>query len=388
MIKIFRNILFSFLCGFVALEIGSFILSSNGLLLFNKTPAVYSGYKDTVSRWRTENSLWGAWHKSNKRAKAISECFNVDYISNEVGARDSSFSHISKDASRNIVLLGDSFAEGVGVSIEDTSQYLLEKGLKKNILNFGSAYNFGPLQYQIIYKELASKFPHDSVLVYLLPSNDFTDNDYDHWTRVGYDTLGVKSGEVRHRPYYKDKQVSGLYFYPDNMSNSFDVFEARGMEGKIKDFIATYFWTYNTLKTIQSLMFIQNISWEDETQDYSGYFDANLIQQKNVISSINQILKMAQNKKVTLISIPTKPDYWNFYFNNKDPKNMYWHKKFMEMNNKEHNFSFVDLIYEEVDDYNKIFLTCDGHWSIYGNNWVADILQSRLHYDEVEVQKK
>ena len=381
LIKIFRNITFSFLCGLITLELGSYILTKNGLLVFNKTPSFYSGNKDTVSYWRTENSAWGAWHVPNKKGKASSECYIVDYISNEIGARDTSFKDIPEDASENIVLLGDSFAEGVGVSLENTSQFILEKSLKKNILNFGSAYNFGPLQYQIIYEELASKFNHDRVIIYFLPANDFTDNDYDYWSSFGYDTLGVPSGHVRHRPYYETNQVTGAYFYPDNMFESFNIYEARGFEGKVKNFIATYFWTYNVLKTIQSLMFVQEISWK-EIDEYSGYFQAELIQQKNVISSIKNILHLARGKKVTLVSIPSKSDYWNFYFNNKDPETIYWHKKLKEIDKKENNFSFIDLISEPVDDYNKLFHSCDGHWSVYGNSWVADILKYKLKEDE------
>ena len=49
---------------------------------------------------------------------------NILMSFNEFGARDSSF----RDAEKNsIFLLGDSFAEGFGVSYSDTSQYILEK---------------------------------------------------------------------------------------------------------------------------------------------------------------------------------------------------------------------------------------------------------------------
>ena len=75
------------------------------------------------------------------------------------------------------MLLGDSFAEGYGVSYEDTSQFLLEKKINRRILNFGAAGNFGTLQELILYQGYRQTYPHSAVFVYVLPANDFTDND-------------------------------------------------------------------------------------------------------------------------------------------------------------------------------------------------------------------
>ncbi len=377
-IKNLRNILFSFFCGLITLELGAFLFSKNELLIFNSAPSLYSGQKDTTSSWRSENSNWGAWHLPDGKGKAISGCFNVDYISNEVGARDDSFNTISIDPSNNIILLGDSFAEGVGVPIEQTSHSILEKELDKNFLNFGSSYNFGPLQYKIIYRDLASKFVHNKVVIFFLPANDFTDNDYDYWNQIGVNTLGVEKGKERHRPYYKRDQFLGSYFYPENTSNAVNIFEARGKEGKIKDFIGSYFWTTNILKTIRSLYYSQNISWDDETLDYSGYFEATTFQQRNVMSSIKEIILLAEDKEVVVVSIPTAPDYWKFLSDNRNPKDMYWHQTLTELEKKEANFRFIDLIYEPVDNYKELFHSCDGHWSEFGNKWVAEALKSKI----------
>ena len=54
-------------------------------------------------------------------------CFNVEYKTNEVGARDSAFNNLR---GRNGLLIGDSFAEGYGVNYNQTSQYILEKKRK------------------------------------------------------------------------------------------------------------------------------------------------------------------------------------------------------------------------------------------------------------------
>ena len=64
----------------------------------------------------------GTWHKSNYSTIHKKKCFSVSYSSNEIGARDSSFKDI-KILDNNIFLIGDSFAEGYGVNIENTAQY-------------------------------------------------------------------------------------------------------------------------------------------------------------------------------------------------------------------------------------------------------------------------
>ena len=60
------------------------------------------------------------------------------------------------------------------------------------MLNFGVSRNFGPVQYSVIYERLAKDFEHKTVIIYLLPDNDFGENDYSNWR-----------GSKRHRPYYK-----------------------------------------------------------------------------------------------------------------------------------------------------------------------------------------
>jgi hypothetical protein len=104
-------------------------------------------------------------------------------------------------------LLGDSFAEGWGVGIENTVQAQLEKSLGVDIYNFGS-----DGYYYLIYRDLAKKFDHDGIILFFLPPNDFTDNDFalrKNWHPTWY------------RPYY-NKTVDGQYdiFYSERAVKS------------------------------------------------------------------------------------------------------------------------------------------------------------------------
>ena len=74
----------------------------------------------------TEKEEWGAWHKKNFTAKFAKSCFEGIYKTNEIGARDTSFQNIDT-SKKTFILIGDSFAEGYGVNLEHTTQYILEK---------------------------------------------------------------------------------------------------------------------------------------------------------------------------------------------------------------------------------------------------------------------
>jgi hypothetical protein len=108
---------------------------------------------------------------------------------NEVGARDDSFQNTPSSA---LILLGDSFAEGYGVARKEASEYLIEKDLEVPILNLGAAGDIGPLQELLIYENFKD-LPHQGVIVYIFPYNDFTDNDLKVWRSID---------QTRYRPYF------------------------------------------------------------------------------------------------------------------------------------------------------------------------------------------
>jgi len=172
------------------LEILGFAAYKSKLLEISHVPKLYleKGYLPN-DEWWIEDQEWGAWHKKNSSTFQQRSCFNAKYTSNDIGARDSSF---KSNSSKDIILLGDSFAEGYGVNYDNTSQKYIEDFTNLNVLNFGVSQNFGPVQYSIIYEKMARNFNHDLILIYFLPNNDFSDNDFSNWR-----------GSKRYRPYYK-----------------------------------------------------------------------------------------------------------------------------------------------------------------------------------------
>lgn len=143
---------------------------------------------------RSEFEPWGTWGKPNTTSHLAFECFNVSYRFNDIGARDRDR---SPSGSGRWIMLGDSFVEGYGVEEDARLSNLLEQSSGHEILNFGMSGNFGPLQYLILYRELARKYEHDGIIVGFLPDNDFRDNDQVRWA-----SKSRESHWLRHRPYY------------------------------------------------------------------------------------------------------------------------------------------------------------------------------------------
>lgn len=192
---------------FLSLEAISFVITKLNLFLINETPKLYkievSNIYQDIAFGRTERDRWGAWHTPNGIFRHRSSCFDITMSFNEIGARDDKFHNLP---SSSLFLLGDSFAEGFGVAREDMSEYLIEKELNLSILNFGASGSFGPLQELLIYDEY-NKLPHQGLIIYVLPANDFTDNDVQHWR---------ETNQTRYRPYFSltgDPLVP--FYFPD-----------------------------------------------------------------------------------------------------------------------------------------------------------------------------
>lgn len=86
------------------------LASKLNILTFNAPPGTYSrinhGYE-----WRTEEKPWGVWRKTNSADRHVDACFDVNYKSNDIGARDS-INYLTLPSNNNVAVIGDSFVEG------------------------------------------------------------------------------------------------------------------------------------------------------------------------------------------------------------------------------------------------------------------------------------
>mgnify|MGYP001204540230 CR=1 FL=1 len=374
-VKIFIPFILFFLFFF---ELFSFISSKLNLLIFNNTPKIYlqESKFSVATEWRDEKNIWGAWHKIDFQQSHQSDCFDVIYKTNNIGARDAKFSINEKKIKKTFILLGDSMMEGYGLNKDEMFENIIEKENNLNVLNFASGGDFGPLQYHLIYQNMAKNFKHDGIILVYFPQNDLTDNNYEIWKNNGWNKFNDLE---RHRPYSIYKNNGYNHFIPVGAKKS-DHFQYEVNERRYQmiKFLINYTWSANSLRTL--LYLYRSVGRKNQNgniykdTNYSSFYDFN----KNLLDEniywMKSIFKNSTNLENYLIILPSKND-------------MKTHNKYKNQNNiaKElmakfdsetySNLNIINLINYLPNDYEKILLKCDDHYSFYGNQWISNIFK-------------
>lgn len=362
----------TFLITLILVELFAFATSKLNLIHYASTPEIYRSVKQDYEI-RTEKEIWGAWKKNNSTSYLKRNCFNVKYETNNYGARDKDFT--IKKKNKRAIILADSFLEGWGVDYENMLQTKLEKNLNFEFYNFGTAGDFGPLQYYLIYKNLAKKFHHDEVFIFIGPNNDFTDNNYEKWK----DSRSYfASASERYRPYYlKIDDEKYKYFYPDNaVKREYFLSASGGIINEIKNFLRKYFWTYNAYVSVKLYLHAKDIEQNSnksfKLSSYSGYHDPDIEEQKALIYFIKRIIKESNKKKVYLILIPKLSEIKRFEKENND-FSIFWYNSLKDLAKNDKIF-FLDLMEysKNIKNPDKLYIWCDGHLSNEGNEFFAN----------------
>jgi lysophospholipase L1-like esterase len=349
----------------ISCEVGSFVVL-HYVLGIGWLPEYAQGRSPQGPGWLTEREAWGAWHAPNRDDRQQSRCFSVSLDSNSYGARDRERA-VDGDPHR-MVVLGDSFAEGWGVEADQRLSDLLEARYHREFLNFGVENDVGPLQYQILYERLASKFSHDRVLILFLPDNDFTDNDADYWRRFRSDF------HERYRPYYQAADPDGGYraFYPvppppDGFADWHSVPPA-GWTAWATGWPRRNLWSLAMYRYLGLQLYRMGT--------YSGYLDYSADQLKAVLSSFAKIKELAGDRRVTIVVIPRQNDFARVRA--AGSRRLI---DALDRFGRAHDVDIVDLmqwmprIEPRTERY---YLPCDGHWSDVGNRVAADALAAAL----------
>ncbi len=387
------------------------LVESSSLLLF-KTSILRDIYKERgllseqaldnqgIS-WRNELSKWGAWHIPNSSSQHVTDCFQATYKSNNIGARDSLDYTISSPSPR-ILLLGDSFAEGYTVNEEETAAKFLSNLTKLPVLNFGTAFDFGPLQYYLLYSELAAKYDHSELIIFFLPMNDFVDNDP---ASMAYSWIG----NSRYRPYQKiDKNGKYLYFYPPQAMPRRSFLESKKENGiggywnnllRISNRIATVrllkslrYRIKSPLTTAKEQSKVVSKSQTSSTSlmerstlevTQAAWFSTPFNQQKAALYWLSLLIEKASSidrvKRITLLAIPSLHDISYMTKRELDPETPYWVRSLRESELTNSKLEFINgLRYMPTQRSSQLslFQSCDPHWSPKGNKWAADLISN------------
>lgn len=311
------------------------------------------------------SSHFGVWHASNSEYRHIKECFDVVYRSNSYGSVDRERPRLSSVP--RVIVLGDSFVEGYGVSAKDRFTDLLEEATGIPHLNFGTSGNFGPTQYYMLYKHLAGDFDHDTVLVMLLPDNDFRDD---------YPTPN------RYKPYWKGEYPNFTLEYTlESVDESTWSRGAEDVASWIRNLVREFSYSANVYRWLSGYWSSSKEVKRKSTVEgrpYSGYFDYTPVEMLRLKYSLEQIRNEAGSKYMRVISIPRLQDFVRFADEKRNPL-----ARDLQKIAEELDFEYLDLLPPMNDsvneNWNTLFHTCDAHWSANGHRIAADIILESVY---------
>jgi len=357
-LSVLRLLAVNFAIFAVLAEVGSFIYIN-----VTNWPGSKPSYHVDYNRfWADINPAFGVWHRPNGHFIHKSGCYSVAYDTNSYGARDVERT-LHSSAPRTIVL-GDSMIEGIGQPADRRLTNILEKDTGQEFLNFGTGGNFGPLQYALLYKTMASKFDHNLVLVGVVPDNDFHDMDFAYWKAHGWNG--------QYRPYYAD-DLSVFYdghFNPNAGESLWDHTEA---------ILRAYLASYHVGLFVDSRLYWRKLS------PYSGYHDYNNVDIARLEKALDDIKATADQHgaKMAVFLIPHAIDFQRVHKTGTNPLG-----PLIERWGKQQDVPVKDLLPEMDAMSGGDFLSyslCDGHWSVRGGTVAAKILEPWLR--EISDQK-
>ncbi len=341
----------------LVLECGSFLLSRTSLREM-PTPdysfAPRSSLAPELRFWADLDPHFGVWHSPGSRFRHTQSCFDVEYRANAHGQRDRPREKDSRDD--RFVVVGDSMVEGYGVERADRMTDRLEAESGIEFLNFGTSGDFGPTQFHLLYRHLASGFSHDAVLVGLLPANDFRDDDIEFGRRVYAD---------RYRPYWvgTPPDFELTYFRPSLEAGASS--DAQRRRYGPRELLRSFSYAYNAAQYGKQLLARRDVDQRSSFYDYPDLGWARLTH------SLSLIKQDAGSRPVVLILIPIELDLERRATHGEAPLS-----RAMRTFAEREGFLLIDLLEafaaRAAPDPGIYYHPCDGHWGPHGHAVAAE----------------
>lgn len=161
------------------------------------------------------------------------------YTTNNEGFRDT---YDSGD--RNVIVLGDSFTEGAGVTEGGQYSHLLDRWSSNTSFRTYAAGGFGTDQELLIYRNVSERYDHDLVIVAYYYGNDAKNNAGEGWPQ----------GPRRPRFELQDGQLVQVHEPVDRIPANTAGFRDYGVVGAVhktvRDYSWAYDWTYRRTRTV------------------------------------------------------------------------------------------------------------------------------------------
>jgi hypothetical protein len=312
--------------------------------------------------WDGDNQHYGVWHPPNAQAVQKSDCFQVVYRTNSVGARDVERT-LDVKAPR-VVVLGDSFAEGWGVPEGQRFSNRLAAASGLEHLNFAMAH-FGPYQEVLVYRELVQRYAHSAVLATVVPVNDFVDLDYEAARRA-------TAYEHRYRPYLVRDAGGG-----------FRRLDYR--EPWLAHWLRRNTWIYAATDRLmgavrQRLFGTNGFGGYETALSVSHFYDFSAEQYALLEHSLELLAESARGRKLAIVLIPSQPDLERYERDGPDPLSARL-AAFAERSGAR----VVNLLpglhaaaRGTPEGFAHFQLACDYHWNAAAHDLAARLIQEAL----------
>ena len=228
-----------FIVFLIFFECISIIFTKFELFIFNEKPK-YSFEEEFLHDWIEYDEDGIVWHKKNYKTRHVSRCFDVEYQTNNIGARDYVDYSVSSP-NKSIMLIGDSFAEGPGVDIDNIFAKLIEKNIGKQVLNFANS-GTEPKTQLIRYVKHGKKYNFDELVYFFLPQNDYSAPE------KNLKKIKTTESKTDKKNYLPDINI-GIIKY------------------KINNYLARYTYSYNFIRSIVYILDI-NLNYGYENLSY------------------------------------------------------------------------------------------------------------------------
>ena len=320
----------------------------------NREPVFYA-YIDPVV---------GIWRFPNKTIQHETDCFSVALTANSAGARDVERS-LDSDDPRRVVVLGDSMVEGHGLPKEQRSTDLLERATGIEHLNFGTSGSFGTIQEWLYYREYASRYDHSDVFLFILPANDFNDNDPAAWEADVY------------RPFLRPAGDSYELYYPVEFEDRYT--GARGFGEIVKNTIDNNVYVLNAARV--GIRYYKELRKAERPAEARNYYDSYSAEDLRVIlHALRELITEAADRPVHIFTIPLVGD---LEFARQHGYDFELVRELNTLASGYRNVRYTDLLpplmqYVDASDirFRDLTLGCDSHWGARGARAVADIVRA------------
>ncbi|MGD8784457.1 MAG: hypothetical protein PVG75_08455 [Thioalkalispiraceae bacterium] len=290
---------------------------------------------------------------------------------NSLGFKDSKVRDINlMPAKKRILLIGDSFTEGVGIEFKDTFAGILQQTLNHDmeILN-AAATSYSPIIYlrktKYLIEDAGLNFDH---LVVFIDLSDIEDEargyTFDnHGNVISRQSIGLIGHTTKDKTLENKPQMEEAGFKEFMTRNTILLGRVRNLAG----------WLRNTLRPWDRSLNQRRAMWTLDESIYNDYAKQGLALAEQHMSRLKLLLD-EQQIELTLVIYPWPDQIYQTDLNSK-------HVAYWQTWARQHHVNFVNLFPSFIktadspeDIIKTYFIAGDVHWNKLGHRKVADIL--------------